>query len=141
MSVPKKPRLLQQALGEAGLGEREAVALYVAAIREVFEEAGVLFAQLPDAARLRDLLEMRAARADFAQVIDAAGAPLDSASLAPWWRWVTPRRSMLARKHFDARFSWRPCPPAKSRGTTSTRPPAACGLRRGRPCATTGRAG
>ena len=48
--------------------------------------------------------------ASFAQVLDAAGAPLDSASLAPWSRWITPRRSMMARKHFDARFFVAPVP-------------------------------
>src|SRR4051794_39013803 len=43
--------VLHAALGEPGLAETHAAALYVAAIRELFEEAGVLFARVPDGAR------------------------------------------------------------------------------------------
>ena len=42
-----EPALLHQRLAEPDLQHEEAAALYVAAVREVFEETGVLFAGLP----------------------------------------------------------------------------------------------
>lgn len=101
--LDQSPALLPEALGESGLGEREAAALYVAAIREVFEEAGVLFAAL-GGVPLNELLARRTAGGSFEQVVQAAGVPLASTALVPWSRWVTPLRSYMARKHFDARF-------------------------------------
>ena len=103
---------LHAALGEADLGAPEAAALYVAAMREVFEEAGVVFASLTSGAIA--VLEARPADQSFAQTLRTQQLPLASTQLAPWSRWVTPRASVRARKHFDARFFVAAVPPGQS---------------------------
>jgi len=75
--------------------------LYVAAIRETFEEAGVLLSGDFRAGGLDDA-RLAVARGDsFASVLEQLGANLDAALLAPWTRWVTPA---VSPKRFDARF-------------------------------------
>ena len=75
--------------------------LYVAALRETFEEAGVLLSGDFRAGGLDDA-RLAVARGDsFASVLEQLGANLDAALLAPWTRWVTPA---VSPKRFDARF-------------------------------------
>ncbi len=64
-------------------------ALVVAAVRETFEECGVLLAGpgAPDATARDDLVARRRTLPD---VLTAAGLPLRADLLAPWSRWVTP---------------------------------------------------
>jgi 8-oxo-dGTP pyrophosphatase MutT (NUDIX family) len=94
---------LQCALREASLAETEAAALYVAAIREVFEEAHVLFVA---SGSERDSCRLDAMRAgySFAQVMDTLDKPLAASQLVPWSRWITPTASFRVHKHFDVRF-------------------------------------
>jgi len=85
-------------------GEREpstAPELYVAAIRETFEEAGVLLSGEFRAAGLDDARQAVARGDSFASVLELLGAKLDTDLLAPWTRWVTPA---VSPKRFDARF-------------------------------------
>jgi 8-oxo-dGTP pyrophosphatase MutT (NUDIX family) len=93
---------LQEALGEPELTEVQAAALFVAAIREVFEEAGVLFAASPPGAATFDASMMHSRR--FDQVMNSRHLPLAASQLVPWSRWTTPVASVRSRKHFDARF-------------------------------------
>jgi 8-oxo-dGTP pyrophosphatase MutT (NUDIX family) len=86
---------LCDALGEPALTADEAASLHVAAIREVFEESGVLFAE-----GVQDARQDRT----FAQLISSPSVRLLASRLVPWSRWITPRASFRARKHFDARF-------------------------------------
>jgi 8-oxo-dGTP pyrophosphatase MutT (NUDIX family) len=102
--------VLHDALGEPQLSEAQAAALYVAAIREVFEEAGVLFAPL-NAAQAQAL---RRAERRFDRVMELVDAPLESACLSPWSRWITPVASVRARKHFDTRFFVAAVPPSQA---------------------------
>lgn len=91
------------ALGEPDLQEDKAAALYVAAIREAFEEAGVLFAGIaPETLHAAQALH-RAGR-HFGEVVQSLGTPLAASALLPWSRWVTPANSTRSRKQFDARF-------------------------------------
>ncbi len=89
------------------LGAEEALAAYVAAIREAFEEVGVLLADHApgadvDAARARLLARPDAIRPDtFADIADTLHLRLRTDLLVPLSRWVTPPN--LARR-FDARF-------------------------------------
>ena len=93
------------AAGTAGLLERlgetldptHAAGLYIAAIRETFEEAGLLLGQLGPG---WVLAEARKAVAGGAQFITLM-AQLDAPALVPWTRWVTPE---VSPKRFDARF-------------------------------------
>jgi glyoxylase-like metal-dependent hydrolase (beta-lactamase superfamily II)/8-oxo-dGTP pyrophosphatase MutT (NUDIX family) len=80
----------------------EALAAYIAAIREAFEEVGVLLADHDPAADLaaaRDAL-LRSPRA-FPGIAEALDLRLRTDRLVPLSRWVTP--PILARR-FDARF-------------------------------------
>ena len=88
------------ALGESLPPERLA-AMYVAAARETFEEAGVLLARNAGRSDLAAARGRLNAKEDFAQVLADLGVKLDLAALVPWVRWVTP--AFLARR-FDARF-------------------------------------
>jgi len=74
----------------------------LAAIRELFEEAGVLLCkELPDAAALRRLRDLVFAPADFATTLAAHGLHPDPSRLRLWARWVTPS---VEPRRFDATF-------------------------------------
>jgi 8-oxo-dGTP pyrophosphatase MutT (NUDIX family) len=89
-----------EALGEPD-DDARAAALFVAAIRETFEEAGVLLA------RTREDADLAAARADLqagaplADVLEQVDAGLWLDRLVPWTRWVTPA---VEPRRYDARF-------------------------------------
>ncbi|MEO5885358.1 MAG: MBL fold metallo-hydrolase [Candidatus Limnocylindrales bacterium] len=90
-----------EALG-GDLRPADALATYVAAIRESFEEAGVLLADVPAGG---DLLAARhrllADAGSFADLADDLDLVLRTDLLVPISRWVTP--AGMARR-FDARF-------------------------------------
>jgi 8-oxo-dGTP pyrophosphatase MutT (NUDIX family) len=74
-----------------GCRPEEAGALVVAAVRETFEECGVLLAgsgRIPVDPQARD--DLLARRRTLGDVLHAAGLPLRADLLAPWVRWVTP---------------------------------------------------
>lgn len=82
-----------------GLPEAEARAIVCAAVREVFEESGVLLAGTDASTVVRDVstVEWEAARAavqsreiGFADLLSARGLVLRGDLLAPWARWITP---------------------------------------------------
>lgn len=87
---------LRRRLGE-DLPAPQAAGLFVAAIRETFEEAGLLLGVLGAGWTLG---EARKAVAGGARFTTLAGQ-LDAAALVPWVRWVTP---VISPKRFDARF-------------------------------------
>ncbi|MDO8905245.1 NUDIX hydrolase [Hydrogenophaga sp.] len=93
-----------QALGEADLDAGTAVGLHVAALRETFEECGLLLG-LQGAqglvARLRQQTQNGTA---FGDAVQALGLVLPVSSLLPWSRWVTPRVPSVTNKRFDTRF-------------------------------------
>lgn len=85
------------------LGEDDparSAALFVTAIRETFEEAGVLLAEgAPE-----DLAPLRARHAaddDFGALLRAAGLHLSGAALVPQARWITPT---VEKRRYDTRF-------------------------------------
>ena len=94
---------LQAAAAQGGdLPPDLAIAASIAAIRELFEEAGVLLA---DGAPTRAASEARSAlvggEADFASIAEELDLSLRTDRLVPLSRWVTP--PILPRR-FDARF-------------------------------------
>jgi 8-oxo-dGTP pyrophosphatase MutT (NUDIX family) len=85
------------------LDREAALALHVAAVREVFEEAGILLSRDrvgrsgPSLAERRRQLE----REGLAAVLEAEAASLDLGALAYWAHWITPSAEP---KRFDTRF-------------------------------------
>jgi 8-oxo-dGTP pyrophosphatase MutT (NUDIX family) len=92
------------ALGEK-LAEAEARALYVAACRELFEEAGLLLVRCIDQGTLRRLCELRAAVQAGTLPLRAAlqreGCVLALTRLTPFARWITPE---FQKRRWDTRF-------------------------------------
>jgi 8-oxo-dGTP pyrophosphatase MutT (NUDIX family) len=102
--LDRSPAQLQHALGEADLPQREAAALFVAALRETFEESGVLFAEGADAIVARRVFDALREGLSFAQVLHTARLRLLASELVPWSRWITPAVGGVVRKRFDTRF-------------------------------------
>ena len=88
--------LLQERLGEP-LPAIQAAGLFVAAIRETFEEAGLLFGRFAAGWNTGDARAAVAGGAQFATLMEQ----IDAAALVPWVRWVTP---VVSPRRFDARF-------------------------------------
>jgi len=81
-----------------------AAAHHMAAVRELFEEAGVLLATRPDgtAPSAADLALARRSRAPFVDLVEGFDLRLRTDRLVPLSRWVTPPVDMTRR--YDARF-------------------------------------
>ncbi|NBT91865.1 MAG: NUDIX domain-containing protein [Betaproteobacteria bacterium] len=79
---------LHAALGEPGTAPDLASGLFVAALRETYEEAGVLFAH-------------------------GADVRLQTQAVHPWSRWITPRMPSVTNKRFDTRFFIAVLPPGQ----------------------------
>ena len=95
---------LHAALAEPELAPQIAKGLFVAALREAFEECGVLFAhgaaQSHSDALARQLQDGRM----FNLALPEAGLRLKTKALAPWSRWITPHMPSISSKRFDTRF-------------------------------------
>jgi 8-oxo-dGTP pyrophosphatase MutT (NUDIX family) len=87
---------LHARLGEA-VAPTQAAGLYVAAIRETFEEAGLLFGRFAAGWSMGDARAAVAEGAHFCTLMES----IDAAALVPWVRWVTPE---ISPRRFDARF-------------------------------------
>jgi 8-oxo-dGTP pyrophosphatase MutT (NUDIX family) len=83
-----------------GCDEGLARALLGAAVRETFEETGVLLttpaAALPDA-----VADVEAGRVGFGELLREHGLTVDAEALRPWARWVTPAGEV---RRYDTRF-------------------------------------
>jgi len=96
------PEVARATLG-GDLGAPEALARYIAALRELFEEAGVLLAEPAlDASTARSAREaLLAGRSTLPDLADALDLRLRTDLLAPIGHWTTP--PIMARR-FDTRF-------------------------------------
>jgi len=83
-------------LGEDTLALHTAAGLFVAAIREAWEESGILFS--PEGCE-----GLPSGEAGWAQLHER-GQTLDGLALLPWSRWITPRQPSVTHKRFDTRF-------------------------------------
>lgn len=95
---------LHDHLGEPGLDHETAAALHVAAIREVFEETGVLFARGADDAVAQRAWALHREGHAFGEVLALLGLTLQTGNMLPWSRWITPLVGGVIRKRFDTRF-------------------------------------
>ncbi len=95
---------LHTALNEPDIDAQTAASLYVAAVREVFEESGILFAHgAAHEHAERATAMLREGRA-FDEVLAHMQLRLHTRSLAPWSRWITPVMPSVMNKRFDTRF-------------------------------------
>jgi 8-oxo-dGTP pyrophosphatase MutT (NUDIX family) len=95
---------LHVALGESDSTPAQARGLFVAALREAFEESGVLFADNADAATTLNAMQKMQAGVPFNQILAQLGLRLNTSMLAPWSRWITPKLASVSAKRFDTRF-------------------------------------
>ncbi|AMO25224.1 NUDIX hydrolase [Ramlibacter tataouinensis] len=95
---------LRVALAEPGLADEAVAALYFAALRELFEETGVLLAQGAGAAEAEIAWRMMREGRALDEVLAPMALQLAATRLQPWSRWITPVVGGVVRKRFDARF-------------------------------------
>jgi 8-oxo-dGTP pyrophosphatase MutT (NUDIX family) len=105
VALPAQPSTLDAAGAARALGEAEhperALGLFVAAVRETFEEAGVLLADVEDASAIPGARARLLAGEPFAALIRELDARLRLDRLVPWTRWVTPA---VEPRRYDTRF-------------------------------------
>jgi ribonuclease/clavin/mitogillin len=95
----------------AGSASAEEAAMQACAVRELFEEAGVLLAHPAEGPSRQSLEEMRealnAGHKGFSQLLEESGLQLDASMLIPVGRWVTPP---FSPRRFDTWFflAWLP---------------------------------
>jgi len=99
--LDQDPAQLHAALGEPQTDIGTATGLYVAALREAFEESRVLFT--PDIATARAAL-LQDKTKPFNQMLAELQVRLQTRNVLPWSRWITPRMPSITNKRFDTRF-------------------------------------
>ena len=95
---------LHAALNEPDIDAVTAAGLYIAAMREAFEESGILFAQGATHFHAAEATQLLREGRAFDEVLAQMQLRLDTRSLAPWSRWITPKVPSLTNKRFDTRF-------------------------------------
>jgi 8-oxo-dGTP pyrophosphatase MutT (NUDIX family) len=103
--LSQDPTTLHQRLAEPELSAPRAAGLFVAAIREAFEECRILLGQngmgTPDLQALHNAL---ANGQSWSQATQSLSLRLHTDTLVPWTRWITPRQASVTSKRFDTRF-------------------------------------
>ncbi|MBT2301953.1 NUDIX hydrolase [Variovorax paradoxus] len=102
--LEESPAALRERLGEPDCEDPVAGALFVAAIREAFEESSILMGAGATQLQCEQAASQLRGGASFLQVMTNLGVKLASSQLVPWSRWVTPTAPQLQAKRFDARF-------------------------------------
>lgn len=102
-----------------GAPPEAARALVVAAVRETYEESGVLLAGTPDGRAVVptgpawdvDRLAVRAGELSFADLLGSRGLVVLADRIVPWARWVTPEAEP---RRYDTRFFAAVMPPGQA---------------------------
>lgn len=102
---------LPLALGQTELDPQRAAALYMAALRETFEECGLLLCHGASAMVVQQVRDHLAAGVSFASALRRLGLRMQTRELVPWSRWITPRVPTVSNKRFDTRFFVALAPP------------------------------
>lgn len=95
---------MHSALNEPAIDALTAAGLYVAAVREVFEESGILFVEGANHVHAKGATALLREGRAFNQVLAQMQLRLQTRSLAPWSRWITPLQPTVMNKRFDTRF-------------------------------------
>jgi 8-oxo-dGTP pyrophosphatase MutT (NUDIX family) len=96
---------LHARLAEPDLPSAKAAGLFVAAIREAFEECRVLLGQAQNGQT--DLTALQAslsAGQSWRDALQTHALTLQTEALVPWTRWITPKQASVTNKRFDTRF-------------------------------------
>lgn len=104
MQLDQPPADLQRALADPALDEAGAVSLYIAAVRETFEECGVLLAHRRGSLSVEDVYDGTSRGLPFGEVLQSLDLTVSTQSLQPWSRWITPAASFTSTRRFDTRF-------------------------------------
>ena len=102
--LDRSPAELHAVLQETDVDTGTAAGLFVAAIREAFEESGILFAQGVRQAQAAAARAMLQDGLGFEDMLARLSLRLQTESVLPWSRWITPRVPMVTNKRFDTRF-------------------------------------
>ncbi len=96
---------LHERLAEPELPHAKAGGLFVAAMREAFEECRVLLGQAENgSADLSALQTSLASGQSWSEALQAHALTLKTEALVPWTRWITPKQASVTNKRFDTRF-------------------------------------
>jgi 8-oxo-dGTP pyrophosphatase MutT (NUDIX family) len=95
---------LHAALHEPQTPVEVAKGLYVAALREAFEESGVLFGTAGQAGVNALAAQRMKAGQNFNDILAELGIRLQTQAVVPWSRWITPLMPSVTNKRFDTRF-------------------------------------
>ena len=102
--LDEQPADLHAVLGEPDLDPLSAAGIYVTALREAFEETGVLYAQGADSSLAAVAHALLREGHAFDEVVAMLRLRLSASALTPWARWITPRLPSVMSKRFDTRF-------------------------------------
>lgn len=118
VSVPWRGTDPEAVAARLGVDVRTARELVTAALRELFEETGVLLAQpLPDVELERARAAVESRELSLAQLLARHGCSLSADALHPWGRWVTPS---VERRRYDTWFFVATLPAGIDAGSVST---------------------
>ena len=101
---------LHRRLGEPGLAPEHAAGIFLAALRETHEEAGLLLAEGATPARQAQLAAAQRSGQPLAVALRALGLRWQTRAVLPWSRWITP---LNAGPRFDTRFFLAALPPGQ----------------------------
>jgi 8-oxo-dGTP pyrophosphatase MutT (NUDIX family) len=102
--LSETPSQLHARLQEPGLGVSHAAGLFMAALREAFEECGVLAGQDDQGPQWAEQLRQHHREHSWHASLRVGGLRLRTEQLLPWSRWITPRQPSVTNKRFDTRF-------------------------------------
>lgn len=102
--LDQPPHALHAGLNEPDIAPLTAASLYVAAMREAFEESGILFAQGASAGHAARATALLREGHKFDTVLAQLALRLQTNSVLPWSRWITPKVPSVMNKRFDTRF-------------------------------------
>lgn len=101
------PQELCRALRQDDLDTASACGLYVAALRETFEECNLLLHSMRSraSAQAASLRRQLGQGQGFLAGLQALGLmPLQTRHLVPWSRWISPPMPSMSKRRFDTRF-------------------------------------